>query len=68
MKRATLVTLSILSLATVLTTPALALNERFQDARDATLNQVKRDDDIRDTVIINLTDRFDRSYRDNLDT
>ncbi len=68
MKRATLVTLSILSLATVLTAPALALNQRFQDARDATLNQVKRDDDIQDTIIINLTDRFDRSYRSNLDT
>ena len=53
MKGLILTTLSVLALTTA-ATPALALNDRFDAARQQTMNK--------------LNDCFDKSYRDNLNS
>jgi hypothetical protein len=52
MKRFVLSTVSMIALTTAMVSPALALNDRFDDARQDTINR--------------LNDRFDDAYGDNL--
>lgn len=67
MKRLVFATLSVLTLSALATSPALALNERFDDARSETINRLTdRFDDARDEIINKLNDRFSDSYKDNL--
>ena len=82
MKRLVLTTLSATALLAI-ASPALALNDRFDDARDGTINRLNdrfddardgtinrlndRFDDARDRTINRLNDRFGDSHRDNLD-
>lgn len=66
MKRLMLTTLSIATLLAA-ASPALALNHRFDNARQGTINQLTdRFDDARQGVINRLADRFDDSYENNL--
>jgi iron-sulfur cluster repair protein YtfE (RIC family) len=67
MKRLFLASLSTIALAATFALPASALNERFDDARDATINQLNdRFDDARDATINQLNDRFDEEHQDTL--
>jgi len=66
MKRLMLTTLSIATLLTA-AAPALALTDRFDDARDGTINRLNdRFDDARDGTINRLNDRFSDAYQETL--
>lgn len=83
MKRFLLTTLSAATLLTI-AAPAFALTDRFDDAREGTINRLSdrfddagedrinrlsdRFDDAREGTINRLSDRFGDSYRDNLDS
>lgn len=54
MKRVIIATLSVAALSSLVALPAMALSDRHSDAQDATSNQ--------------LSDRFDRSHQDVLDS
>lgn len=54
MKRIIVGTLSVAALSSLVALPAMALGNRQSEARDATINR--------------LTDRFDRSHQDVLDS
>lgn len=66
MKRLMLTTLSAATLLTV-ASPAFALTDRFDDARQDTINRLTdRFDDAREGTINKLNDRFSDSYQDTL--
>jgi DNA anti-recombination protein RmuC len=83
MKRIVLATLSVLAL-TATATPALALSDRLEEARQQTMNKLnerfeqshrdtlnklsERQEQERQEVLNKLNDRFDKSYRDNLNS
>ena len=66
MKRFMLTTLSVATLLTI-ASPAFALTDRFDDARESTINKLNdRFDDARESTINKLNDRFSDSYQDTL--
>jgi hypothetical protein len=68
MKRFMLVTASMIALSTTIASPALALNDRFGDAREDTINRLNdRFGDAREDTINRLNSRFGDAYKDNLD-
>ena len=63
MKRLILATLSVLALSTV-ATPTLALSDRFESARQQTMNKLNdRFDKEHQETLNKLNDRFDKSNR-----
>lgn len=67
MNRLVLATLSTLTMV-IVSTPAMALAPRFDDARHGQINRLgDRFEDARGTVVNRLSDRFRDAHQDNLD-
>lgn len=68
MNRLAFATLTVIALSVSTASSALALEGRFEDAREGTINRLTdRFEDARDGVVNKLADRFEDSYRRNLE-
>jgi predicted nuclease with TOPRIM domain len=62
-----LLALSAIALSTTVAFPAAALNERFDEAREQTMNKLnERFDEAREQTMNKLNERFSKSYKETL--
>jgi benzoyl-CoA reductase/2-hydroxyglutaryl-CoA dehydratase subunit BcrC/BadD/HgdB len=67
MKRSVLLTASIIALTMAIASPALALSDRFNDARQETINRLSdRFNDARQETINRLSDRFNDARQETI--